>query len=121
MGYVDFTNPEACTWYAGHLERLVAMGVDCFKTDFGERIPTDVVYFDGSDPEKMHNYYAFFYNRLVFETLKRLKGDGEAVVFARSATVGSALSRPLGRRQCGDLPIDGREPARRPVARPVRL
>ena len=87
MGFVDFTNPEACAWYAGHLERLIAMGVDCFKTDFGERIPTDVVYFDGSDPEKMHNYYTFLYNRLVFETLKRLRG-GEAVVFARSATVG---------------------------------
>jgi alpha-D-xyloside xylohydrolase len=89
MGFVDFTNPEACAWYAGHLERLVAMGVDCFKTDFGERIPTDVVYFDGSDPEKMHNYYTFLYNRLVFETLKRLKGHDDAVVFARSATVGS--------------------------------
>jgi alpha-D-xyloside xylohydrolase len=36
----------------------------------------------------MHNYYTFLYNRLVFETLKRLKGEGEAVVFARSATVG---------------------------------
>ena len=88
MGFVDFTNPEACAWYARHLERLVAMGVDCFKTDFGERIPTDVIYFDGSDPEKMHNYYTFLYNRLVFELLKRLKGEHEAVVFARSATVG---------------------------------
>ena len=88
MAFVDFTNPEACAWYAGHLERLVAMGVDCFKTDFGERIPTDVVYHDGADPEKMHNYYTFLYNRLVFETLKRLKGENQAVVFARSATVG---------------------------------
>ncbi len=33
------------------------MGVDALKTDFGERIPTNVVYFDGSDPAKMHNYY----------------------------------------------------------------
>src|SRR5271157_5847065 len=88
MSFVDFTNPEACAWYAGHLERLVAMGVDCFKTDFGERIPTDVVYFDGSEPERMHNYYTFLYNRLVFETLERLKGNDEALVFARSATVG---------------------------------
>ena len=38
---------------------------------------------------KMHNYYTFLYNRLVFETLERLRGNDEAVVFARSATVGS--------------------------------
>ena len=88
MAFVDFTNPDACAWYAGHLERLLGQGVDCFKTDFGERIPTDVVYHDGSDPERMHNYYTFLYNRLVFETLKRVKGEDQAVVFARSATVG---------------------------------
>ncbi|MDR3494971.1 MAG: alpha-xylosidase [Ancalomicrobiaceae bacterium] len=88
MAFVDFTNPEACAWYASYLEQLIGQGVDCFKTDFGERIPTDVVYFDGSDPEKMHNYYTFLYNSLVFNLLKRLKGDSEAVVFARSATVG---------------------------------
>ncbi len=35
---------DACAWYASKLKALVAMGVDCFKTDFGERIPTDVVY-----------------------------------------------------------------------------
>jgi alpha-D-xyloside xylohydrolase len=88
MGYVDFTNPQACDWYASHLERLVKQGVDCFKTDFGERIPTDVIYHDGSGPEKMHNYYTLLYNQLVFGVLKRLKGEHEAVVFARSATVG---------------------------------
>ncbi|THD44398.1 MAG: alpha-xylosidase, partial [Bradyrhizobium sp.] len=88
MAFVDFTNPDACAWYAGHLERLMAQGVDCFKTDFGERIPTDVVYHDGSDPERMHNYYTFLYNRLVFETLKKVRGEDDAVVFARSATVG---------------------------------
>lgn len=49
MGLVDFTNPDAVKWFKGHLKRLMDMGVDCFKTDFGERIPTDVVYFDGSD------------------------------------------------------------------------
>ncbi|MDI5303803.1 hypothetical protein MJN76_30650, partial [Salmonella enterica subsp. enterica serovar Anatum] len=41
-------------------------GVDCFKTDFGERIPTDVQWFDGSDPQKMHNHYAYIYNELVW-------------------------------------------------------
>jgi alpha-D-xyloside xylohydrolase len=89
MGLVDFTNPEARRWYASKLDALLDMGVDCFKTDFGERIPTDVAYFDGSDPERMHNYYAYLYNRTVFELLEERRGKGEAVVFARSATAGT--------------------------------
>ncbi|MFF6009102.1 alpha-xylosidase [Rahnella sp. R3(2024)] len=89
MGIVDFTNPQACEWYAGHLKRLVDMGVDCFKTDFGERIPTDVVWHDGCDPQKMHNHYAFVYNKLVYETLQEKLGESEAVLFARSASVGA--------------------------------
>jgi alpha-D-xyloside xylohydrolase len=56
MAIVDFTNPAACAWFAGKLEALLDMGVDCFKTDFGERIPTECTYFDGSDPKRMHNF-----------------------------------------------------------------
>ena len=89
MAIVDFTNPEACKWFSSKLEALLDMGVDCFKTDFGERIPTDVVYFDGSDPMKMHNYYTYLYNKVVFELLQKKRGKEDAVLFARSATVGS--------------------------------
>lgn len=88
MAIVDFTNPEACAWYASKLKRLMDMGVDCFKTDFGERIPTDVVYYNGADSIKMHNYYTYLYNKVVFEAIKEAKGEKEAIVFARSATVG---------------------------------
>ena len=89
QGIVDFTNPAACDWYASHLKRLIHMGVDCFKTDFGERIPTDVVWHDGSCPQKMHNHYAFIYNKLVYEVLQQTLGKDEAVLFARSASVGA--------------------------------
>lgn len=89
MGLVDFTNPAAVRWYKDKLRALIEMGVDCFKTDFGERIPTDVVYYDGSDPVKMHNYYTFLYNKAVFEVLEETLGKHEAAVFARSATAGS--------------------------------
>jgi alpha-D-xyloside xylohydrolase len=89
MGIVDFTNPEAYRWFGDKLRTLVDMGVDCFKTDFGERIPTEVVYHDGSDPLKMHNYYSYLYNKAVFEVLQERRGDGEVVLFARSATTGS--------------------------------
>ncbi|NEG70523.1 alpha-xylosidase [Bifidobacterium choloepi] len=89
MAIVDFTNPDAVKWYQGYLKKLVAMGVDCFKTDFGERIPTeDVVYYDGSDPELMHNYYTLLYNKAVYDVLVETKGEDEAILFARSATVG---------------------------------
>ncbi len=88
MALVDFTNPAAWDWYAAKLKALLDMGVDCFKTDFGERIPTDVAYYDGSDPQSMHNYYTHLYNQCVFELLERERGAGEACLFARSATAG---------------------------------
>ncbi|MYW69425.1 alpha-xylosidase [Streptomyces sp. SID8379] len=88
MGLVDFTNPDACTWFQSKLKVLLDQGVDCFKTDFGERIPTDVVWHDGADPERMHNYYTQLYNQVVFELLQKERGLGEAVLFARSATAG---------------------------------
>jgi alpha-D-xyloside xylohydrolase len=88
MGLVDFTNPAARQWYASRLRALVAMGVDAFKSDFGERVPLDVVWHDGSDPERMHNYYTQLYNQVVFDVLREARGEGEAVLFARSATVG---------------------------------
>lgn len=89
MGLVDFTNPDAVAWYQGKLKGLLDQGVDCFKTDFGERIPfRDVAWHDGSDPEKMHNYYTHLYNKAVHDLLVRERGEGEAVLFARSATAG---------------------------------
>ncbi|OCH95650.1 hypothetical protein OBBRIDRAFT_788201 [Obba rivulosa] len=89
LGVVDVTNPAARKWYEDKLDALVDLGVDTFKTDFGERIPhTSVVFHDGSDPMRMHNTYSVIYNAMVFKLLERRFGKGEAVVFARSATAG---------------------------------
>lgn len=88
MAWVDFTNPGATAWYKSELKKLLAQGVDTFKTDFGERVPTDVVWHDGSDPEKMHNYYSYLYNQAAFEAIAEVNGEDEAIVFARAATAG---------------------------------
>lgn len=91
MGIVDFTNPEACQWYTSCLNKLFDIGIDSLKTDFGERIPTlDVQWHDTSvDPVKMHNYYTFIYNKVVYEALQARYGDDQAVLFARAATAGT--------------------------------
>ncbi|KAJ9092419.1 hypothetical protein QFC20_007374 [Naganishia adeliensis] len=89
MAVVDFTNPEACKWYANLLRGLMDIGIDTFKTDFGERIPhLGVKYHDGSDPFKAHNYYTHLYNKVVFDTVQERFGVNQAALFARSATAG---------------------------------
>jgi len=91
MGIVDFTNPAATAWFVSCLNTLFDLGVDAIKTDFGERIPSiDVQWSDPSvDPKKMHNYYAFLYNKVVYEALQARFGANEAVLFARTATAGT--------------------------------
>jgi len=88
MAIVDFTNPAACEWYTGLLKTLFEMGVHNIKTDFGERIPTDVVYYNGKDPVKMHNYYTYIYNKTIFGALEDFYGKDQACLFSRSATAG---------------------------------
>ncbi len=88
MAIVDFTNPAAYQWFGDCVRRLCRMGVDAIKTDFGERIPTNVKYFDGSAPIAMHNFYTYLYNKCVFEAIEDVHGKGKACLFARSATVG---------------------------------
>ncbi|KAL3453149.1 glycosyl hydrolases family 31-domain-containing protein [Aspergillus insuetus] len=89
MAVIDFTNPAAATWYSEHLTRLMDMGIDTFKTDFAERIPVNgVTYHDGSDPIRMHNYYALLYNKIVYETMTSVSGKSNSLLFARSTSVG---------------------------------
>ncbi len=94
LAVIDFTNPEAVAWYQSKLVELMDMGVDSFKTDFGERIPVPstfyktntIKYFDGSDPYVMHNYYTHLYNQAVYTAMTDYGKDG--CLFARSGTVG---------------------------------
>ena len=46
--------------------------MDCFKTDFGERIPVNVVYHDGSDHIRAI-IILIFIAKAVFNLLKKVK------------------------------------------------
>lgn len=88
MGLVDFTNPAAREWFKDKVKALLNQGVDAIKTDFGERIPRDVVWYDGSPKLSMHNWCTQLYNQAVFEAIEETYGKGNACLYARSATVG---------------------------------
>jgi len=98
---VDFTNPEAVEWYKEKHRRLLEMGVSAFKTDFGEEIPVDAIFYNGKTGREMHNAYPLLYNRTVFSIIKET--TGQAVVWSRSAFAGSQ-KYPVnwsGDPQCG--------------------
>ena len=120
MALVDFTNPAARDWYAGEAGGAAGQGVDCFKTDFGERVPVDVAYADGSDPERMHNYYTHLYNQTVFDVLREQRGERRGRRLRPLRDRGRpAVPGALGRRLRVDVRVDGRVAARRALARHV--
>lgn len=86
---IDFTNPEAASWYKNRLIKpLLEAGVDIIKTDFGEGInPT--MEFAGGDGHALHNVYPLLYNKAAFEVTREVHGEDNAMVWGRSAYAGS--------------------------------
>jgi alpha-D-xyloside xylohydrolase len=82
----DFTNPAAVAWWQEQIGRLVDLGVDGFKTDFGEQVPEDAVFFNGCTGRQMHNLFPLLYNQATYDGLSR-KTHG--ILLARSAWEGS--------------------------------
>jgi len=87
VGIIDMTNPEAVAWLKGLLRRLLRIGVDVFKTDFGEGIPVGVVAHNGMTGERLHNLYPLLYNDLVSEVTAEETGRA-GLVWARSSYAG---------------------------------
>jgi len=87
VAIIDLTNPEARRWFQDLHRPLLRVGVDVFKTDFGEDIPQNARFHDGRSGAEMHNLYPLLYNAAVFEVVADEKDRG--LVWSRSGTAGS--------------------------------
>ncbi len=86
-GIIDVTHPGAVAWFKDMLREHLKMGVDVFKTDFGEGIPADAVAYNGMDGSTLHNLYALLYNDIVAEVTAEETGH-TGLVWARSSYAG---------------------------------
>ncbi len=87
-GIIDFTNPAAYNWYRDQHKQLFDIGVSVMKTDYGEAVPEGVVAFNGDSGKRLHNIYAYLYNRCVYEAAEMYSQD-EPMVWGRAAWAGS--------------------------------
>jgi alpha-D-xyloside xylohydrolase len=87
VGIIDFTNPGAVAWCKELRRSLLRMGVDVFKTDFGESVPPDAVAYNGMTGERLHNLYPLLYNDAVSEVTAEETGRA-GLVWARSTYAG---------------------------------
>nr|BBH87733.1 hypothetical protein KTC_24840 [Thermosporothrix sp. COM3] len=87
VGILDVTNPAAIAWFKELLREHLRLGVDVFKTDFGEGIPADAVAHSGIHGEELHNLYALLYNDAVAEVTAEETGH-TGLVWARASYAG---------------------------------
>ncbi len=85
---IDFSRPEAVEWYQQKLRALFELGARIIKVDFGEQIESHQEFAKYSGRE-MHNLYPLLYNKAAFDVAEEYFGEGQAVIWARSAYAGS--------------------------------
>lgn len=88
VGIIDMTNPAAVAWFQDLLRPNLEIGVDVYKTDFGEGIPPDVVAYNGMTGEELHNLYPLLYNDAVADVTAELSDHHTGLVWGRCTFTG---------------------------------
>ena len=84
---LDFTNDKTVSWYQEKIKRLLDLGIDVIKADFGEGAPYHGIYSNGRSGLYEHNIYPLRYNKAVSDITE--KATGNRIIWGRSAWAGS--------------------------------
>ncbi len=111
VSHPDLTNPAARDYVKNAFRTMVRdYGMHGFMADFGEWLPLDAHFADGSNPLALHNVYPILWHSLWREAMDKLRPDGDFAVFARSGFTGvHAVSQIhwVGDQECNFGPYDG--------------
>lgn len=106
-GIVDFTIPEACTWFKDVVikQNNIDLGISGWMADFGEYLPTDNVYLaNGIDATLMHNAWPTLWAKVNAEGVEEAGKRGEILFFMRAGYTGIQRYCPL--LWAGDQSVD---------------
>ena len=101
--FIDFFNPEARNWWQEQINLALDLGFKGFKPDAGQDLPDDAILYGGLIGKDVHNSYAFEYNRVYFDALKKRFGD-DFLMIPRAAWKGSSSKTNF--KWPGDLSTD---------------
>jgi len=86
---IDWTSPEAVQVMAEEYGRLFATGASVLKVDFGEELPDEAVYADGTPGTRMRNLYPLRYQQAVHAATAAARGEAERLAWSRSGWAGA--------------------------------
>lgn len=87
VGIVDFTSPEASSWWQGLIEELLRDGAATVKADYADRIPEDALFADGRSGREMHHIYLHLFAEAAASAVQTVHGHG--VIWRRPGYIGT--------------------------------